>query len=181
MRRIGFLGVIVSLAMAFAPGWAFAQDDDSVEMNSHRVVVQEGVFSVETPCPPDDLLRVERRGSPGVQCRMGPGNSGLGALVTRNGLTPNSGNDTFDSIYDELSADSRTGRIDLLEVAGKRATRATNPANGNMFVQIVELAERELAVLLFVGDPLNELADADDAERYARAVEFFETLEFVEE
>ena len=174
MKRFAafFGGVFFAVALGHAP--ALAQAD----AEWHRVEVQQGVLSVETPCAPDELRRIDRLDSPGIQCRIGEG--GFGALLTHNGLTPDSGDDTFDGVFVELKEDEATGEIETLQVAGKRAFRATNAENGRFIIQIVELGERELLVMMFVGDPMVEEALSDDAGRYARAVEYFETLEFVE-
>ena len=46
-------------------------------------------------------------------------------------------------------------------------------------MQVVELGEKELLVLMQIGDPMVAEGKSDDAGRYARAVEYFETLEFL--
>ena len=166
-----FSGVLLALAIGQSPANAQA------EAEWHRVVVKPEVFSVETPCAPDELNRVNRLDSAGIQCRIGIG--GFGALITSNGLTPGTGDDTFDGILSELEQDSATGKIETLEVAGRRALRATNDENGRFIVQVVELGEKELLVLMQIGDPMVAEGKSDDAGRYARAVEYFETLEFL--
>lgn len=170
----------MALGLAFAPSVAVAQDDLGSVAGWQRVEVQVGVFSVQTPCALENVKRVDRRESPGIQCRIGDRGLGFGALVTRNGLTPGEGDDTFDGIYSELNSSNADGAIEVMEIAGRRAFRAANPYQPSMIVQVVELAESELAILIYVGEPLEEGGQAGNAAQFEKAAEFFDTLEFFE-
>jgi hypothetical protein len=164
-----------------SPGFTAANAQEAPAASTmawQRIVHPGGKFSVELPCAETEIEERTEGGSVAISCPTD--DFVFGAIHTSDGLeAEGSEGSDFDRMLSEAKNDPEVGRVETIELAGRRAFRVWSTASEPFsLAQIVERGPSDVVVVAAMMDPdgPHDSIDREAAEKVA--FRYLESLEF---